>query len=64
MADGDGDKLHSSPIFLEGHDEGRVFLGLLCDFAFATEVSSKSVFHDNEGADFLANAGPVRVGSG
>ncbi len=64
MSDGDGDKLHSSPIFLEGREEGRVFLGLLRELAAATEVSAESDLHEIEGAYFLVDVGPVRVGSG
>jgi hypothetical protein len=40
VSDGDGDDLYSSPIFLEGHDEREVFLGLLRKFGIAAEVSA------------------------
>ena len=32
VADGDSDELHSPPVFLEGRDEGVVFLSLLIVF--------------------------------
>ena len=38
VSDVDGDEFHSSPILLEGRDEGGVFLGLLRVFLVASEV--------------------------
>ncbi len=38
MVDGEGDILHSSPIFLEGRDEGGLFDRLLRDLVVVTEV--------------------------
>ena len=42
VSDGDGDKFHSSLVFLENLDEGKVFLGFLRVFVVASEISAKS----------------------
>ncbi len=62
--DGDGDKLHSSPIFLEGRDEGGLFFGLFGEFVDAFEVSAQSYFHVNKDAYFFVDDRPVRARSG
>ena len=48
MSDGDGDDPRFSPIFLEGRDKGRVFLGLLRKFGIASDVSAKCDFRGDE----------------
>ena len=47
VPDGDGDKVHSPLVFLEGRIEGGVLLGLLCVFLVASEVSGKSNLYEN-----------------
>ena len=65
MPDGDGDELHSSPISLEGRDEGDgVCLGFLRKFVVASEISAKSILYKNEGAQILVHVALYRVGSG
>ena len=44
VSDGNGDKFHSPPMFLEGRDEGEVLLGLLDMSLVASEVLAKSNF--------------------
>ncbi len=62
MADGDGHKLHPSPVFSEGRDEGGVLLGLFFELNVATEVSTKSDLDDDESALLFVGGG--RVGRG
>ena len=50
VPDRDGDEIHSPPVFLEGRNEGRVLLGLLCVLLVASEVSGESNLYENEGA--------------
>jgi len=40
VSDWGGDDLQSSLVLLEGRDEGGEFLGLLCEFGVAVEVST------------------------
>ncbi len=40
VAYGKGDELHSSPVFLDGRDAGRVFLWFFRDFVVVAEVST------------------------
>ncbi len=64
MSDRDGDELHSSLIFLVAHDEGGVFLGLLCKFDVAAEVYAESDFYENVGAYRFVIAALIRVING
>ena len=62
VSDREGDKLHSSPILLEGLDEGGIFIGLLCELNVAAEVSAEADLDYGDGALFLGEGG--RVGRG
>ena len=62
MADGEDDKLHSPPIFSEGHDEAGVIFGLLRDRVFVAEVYARADLDENDGALLLIERG--RVGGG
>ena len=50
VADREGQKLHPSPVFSEGRDEGGVLLGLLVEFNVAAEVSAEADLDEDEGA--------------
>ncbi len=60
---GDGEKVHSILVFLEGRDEGEIFLGLLYVFDVAAEIFRESDFNENEGAKVLVDVGLVQVGN-
>jgi len=64
VSDGDGDELYFSPVLLEGRDEGRLFLGLLCEFVIASEVSAKFDFYEDECEPHLVDIVQIRVGGG
>jgi len=64
VSDKNGDEFPSSSIFLEEHDEGRVFIGFLHMFLVAAEVSAKSNFYSYECAKFLVDGGLVHVEEG
>ena len=53
VSDWKGDKLHHSLVFLEGRDEGGVFLGLLHELDDVFEVSAKADLDDDEVVMFL-----------
>jgi len=53
VSDREGDKLHPSPLFIEGRYEGGVFLGILCELDVAAEVYAKANLDDDDGAVFL-----------
>ncbi len=57
MPDGDGHKLHSPSVFLEGRDEGMVLLGLLRVCLVASEVSGEPNLNENEGAQLFVEVG-------
>ena len=59
MADGDGNKIHLHPMFLEGRNEVSVFGGLLGDLGVATEVPKETDFHDEDGARLRSEGGRV-----
>ncbi len=57
VSDGDGDKFHPPPVFLEGRNEEIVLLGLLRVFLVTSEVSRESNFNENEGAHIFIEVG-------
>jgi hypothetical protein len=63
MADREGHELHPSPIFLEGRDEGGVFLGLLVELNVAAEVPAEADLDEDEGALLSIEGGRVGRGS-
>ena len=50
MADGEGHKVHSSPVFPKGRDEGGVLIGLLVELNIAAEIPAKADLDEDEGA--------------
>ena len=50
VAYGKGNELDTSPVSLEGRDEGGVLRGLGFVLGVATEILAKSDFDDDEGA--------------
>ena len=62
VADREGHKLHPSPVFSEGRDEGGV-LGLLVDLNVAAEVPAEADLDEDEGALFFVERGRVGRGS-
>jgi hypothetical protein len=62
MSNGEGSKLHRSPVFLEGRDERDVLVGLGFEFVFTSQVPTKSDLDDNVSAKFLVEGGRVREG--
>ena len=63
VADREGHKLHPSPTFSEGRDEGEVLLGLLIELNVAAEVPAEADLDDDEGAFFCINRSWVGGGS-
>jgi len=59
VSDWESDELHPSPLFLEGHDEGGVFLCLLRELDVAAEIFAEADLDDGEGALFLVEGGRV-----
>ncbi len=60
VSDWEGDELHdSSPMFLEGRDEGGVVLGLLHNLEVEAEIFAKADLDDDEGALILVEGGLV-----
>jgi len=59
VAEGEGDKLHPSPIFPEVRDEGGLLFGTLFHLVGATEVSTKTDFEEEDGALLLFERGRV-----
>ena len=62
MADGKGNEVHPSLVFVEDRQEGRVFLGLLLELNVAAEVHAEADLDDDEGALFLVKGGQVGGG--
>ena len=62
VADGEGDELHASPVFLECREEGSALRGLGLEFGVAADISTESDFDDDEGAELLVEGGQVRGG--
>ena len=62
VSDGDGDKLHPSPILLEGRDEGGVLLGLLHVFLVTSEVPGEANLYEDEGTCLFVEVGLAGVG--
>ncbi len=63
VADREGHKLHPSPVFSEGRDEGEVLLGLLVELNVAAEVYVEADLDEGEGALFFIEGGRVGRGS-
>ncbi len=59
----EGHKLHPSPVFSEGRDEGGVLLGLLVKLDVAAEVPTKADLDEDEGALHYIEGGRVGRGS-
>ena len=62
VSDEDDDKFHTSPILLEGRDEGRVLLVFFRMFLVASEVPGEPNLYEDEGACIFVEVGLVGVG--
>ena len=62
MADGEGDDLHASQVFLECREEGSVLRGIGLECGLASEISTESGIDDDERAELLVEGGRVRGG--
>ena len=60
VAYGKGNELDTSPVSLEGRDEGGVLHGLGFNLGVAAEVPAESDLDDDECAQFLVEGGRVR----
>jgi hypothetical protein len=63
VADREGHKLHPSPVFSEGRDEGGVLLGIFVKLNVAAEVHAKADLDEDEGALLFVEGGRVGRGS-
>ena len=64
VADREVHKLHPSPVFSEGRDEGGILLGLLAELNVAAEIPAEADLDEDEGALLSVEGGRVGRGSG